>query len=312
MIHKETAISKVFGGMATVFHRTRKEEVIDFISKSGFKPSHYGSMYGKGVYCTYDLMSQLNENMLRTYGPFIVKGVVDLSRGFILFDNEVMNKVWGRQIGIDKQLKTLGVSTSSRITSEDARKLVTSIPGIEKKISGLVFTGNTDGKVVVVYDPNILVPVSWTYSDDDYLNVLEQNINWNKMRSYVHLRKSLRAMLSHMSGGTNLRHTVKDPDWDGSFTWINGVWVGGIWDSGVWLDGVWHIGTFKGGVWHDGIWLDGRWKGGIWRGGTFKNGIWYDGIWEGGIWEGGAWLGGIWKGGYDKFDNYHKEPPNLW
>ena len=312
MIQMYESHSKVFGTMATVFHRTRKEDIVDFISKSGFLSSLNG-LYGDGVYATYSIESQQTQRMLRNYGSFLIKAVVNLSNNFIIFDDDISRKVYGKRVSVKEQLDRHGLRSVSAITADAALRLPGLNPGLERKVSGLVFTGKSDGNVIVVYDPKLIIPVSWSYSDEDYLSIPPNKINWNKISSYKHLSKSLKAIMNKMERGSRgMRHTRKDPDWDGAYSWVNGVWEGGIWDTGIWLDGLWERGTFKNGVWHDGHWLDGRWKNGVWMGGTFHNGIWYDGVWHGGIWKEGTWWGGVWKGGYNRHGIYKETAPSTW
>lgn len=296
--------------MATVFHRTRKEDTVDFISKAGFSSGPTG-LYGQGVYTTYNLGSQMNDKMLRAYGPYLIKAVVNLSSKFLIFDPKVAKQVYKKDIGLDEQLESFGLSKST--TSKKVLDFVTKMPGIEKKVSGLVFTGATDGNVVVVYDPKLIIPVSWVYADEDYMKLSDLDGRWSKISSYQHLRKSLRAIMNRMQKGSrDMRHVKSDPDWDGAFSWIYGMWEGGIWDQGVWLDGLWKTGTWKTGVWHSGTWLDGRWKNGVWLDGTWSNGIWYDGVWHSGTWLDGTWQGGTWIEGFDRYGILRKTPPNTW
>ena len=65
---------EVYGTKATIFHRTKTLDNVLSIAEHNFKKEYdMGSVYGAGLYATYMLEDQLNDNMKRNYGNYIIK-----------------------------------------------------------------------------------------------------------------------------------------------------------------------------------------------------------------------------------------------
>lgn len=310
--------SKIYGNLATVFHRTRKAHVLD-IGNKGFLLGVKG-LYGRGVYSTYEFSSQQKARMLIKYGSYIVKGKIALNN-FIILDAAIAHKLGksdslieqGTNIQDKTLISALNTNTKGGVSSDLAIKL-SRIPQVKVHFNGMIFTSRNDGHVALIFKTNDIIPIGYCYSDEDYLNLGEGSMNWNKLSGdYTSLRSSIKASMDNMGiGGRVQRHTSKDPDWSGEYPWYNGTFDG-IWDDGVWYNGVFK-GRWKQGTWYSGD-FDGRWEGGKWHSGNFK-GMWYGGEWLGGIFDSkqGVWLSGTWAGGYDENGKFHDkgDTPNNW
>ena len=111
--------------------------------------------------------------MRGVYGEFIYKLKVNL-HGFIIFDPDICQKVYGSAMSVGEQLDSLGLQKvreemerhlearkmdvilsvldelrQSSMSSDEADK-VSEI--LDNHVKGIVFTGRQDGKVCVIYD----------------------------------------------------------------------------------------------------------------------------------------------------------------
>tara|TARA_Y100000034_G_C6873701_1_gene399238 strand:+ start:686 stop:1375 length:690 start_codon:yes stop_codon:yes gene_type:complete len=175
---------QVFGAQAFVYHGSQIDPtvLIPALLKNEYEAGS-GDMYGKGLYAVYDLYkwrgdsgeplaSGKSPTMRGAYGQYIYKLKVNLY-GFVIFEPSIAQKVYGRDLLPSEQLEMLGKKdlakqiekvqarrkpTKGSVTSNRALK---SKKILEGKVRGIVFTGWTDGHVVVVYDAGSVVPVSW-------------------------------------------------------------------------------------------------------------------------------------------------------
>lgn len=81
---------EVYGNNAIVYHRTDKEDIMEKVFETGWKPGS-GRYYGTGFYSTFKLESQLRDNMAQTYGNYIGKFAVNTDR-FLIFIYDVFLK----------------------------------------------------------------------------------------------------------------------------------------------------------------------------------------------------------------------------
>jgi len=105
MIVLENFNEKVYGNLAVVYHRNRTTDIINGILERGFIPGE-GAMYGKGWYCTYDIDSQLNNNMVDNYGGILLKLKVNLQK-FLIFDYDAAKTIYGTNYRLQDQWKTI-------------------------------------------------------------------------------------------------------------------------------------------------------------------------------------------------------------
>jgi hypothetical protein len=217
----------------TVFHRTggslSPSEISANISSMisvGFKPGK-GDMYGRGLYATLNMQSQMNRSMESSYGDGLVEYFVS-KQGFLIFDYTIAKLVYPGDYTLVRQLLTngifknvkdipLGMKTLSedlfstlqnpllsadrayhiwrkcydppgtQLTPADMVKyLKQPIVDRQKKpledryemskavelrrpissfpsVNGIVYTGENDGNVIVVYKPSpaLVKPVKW-------------------------------------------------------------------------------------------------------------------------------------------------------
>jgi len=170
LIRETLLLEEVYGAQAVVYHGTKADPLvlIDALLKDKFTPGvGSGAMYGKGLYTVYDLAGTKTEK--GDYGPHIIKLKVNLY-GYIIFDPDVALRVYKRPLTPAEQAEEVGYSESvvealrgmrasnSGFTSEAALGVHESL---QHEVKGLVFTGRSDGRVVVVYDPTTAVPMAW-------------------------------------------------------------------------------------------------------------------------------------------------------
>ena len=138
-------------------------------------------MYGKGLYCVYDLNKTQTE--AGRYGHYVYKFKINLY-GFICFDPEVAQLVYKRLLTPVEQAQELGLD---EVLVEKLRKI--NVEGLEftsdaalpaskflkGKVKGLIFTGTRDGRVAVVYDQTIAVPFGWKKVSDESWTVIEKS-----------------------------------------------------------------------------------------------------------------------------------------
>jgi hypothetical protein len=364
----------IYSNKATVYHRTKIEDLINKIYNTGFRAG-VGDTYGKGFYSTYELESQFRQRMKSNYGDIIVKFMINSLNRFMFFDydqflkSSVSKKIkTSKDMFIIDQMKYFGFDKYDKYKQIDEKKILelqktsnysshiaSYVYNVYKKllikiIDGIVFTGRHDGLVLVSYNNDIIIPLS--YSDNEgkswrpankdinYLKkVFSQNSDTSKqeqlslyIKNYDELIKKNISKDAVYTTYLHDQHEIKinwekgdwyNGTWEGG-QWENGIWWGGTWEDGtwhkgtwkdgVWKDGTWWVGIWWGGTWEDGVWHKGTWKNGVWEYGTWFKGIWEDGIWENGAWYKGTWKNGVWKGGYDKYGDYHSEgdSPDKW
>lgn len=154
-------------------------------------------MYGPpAVYNTYELKSQLNSKMVSAYGEFIVKSQTKLSH-VLIFDKDQAMKTFGpKMYSIYDQLSLYGIPKSDLMKLLKDKTLQTSIQNYEADpknrfsadvayelskqpdfagwvksgiVKGLVYTGSNDGKCLIVYNHDLLIPKAYARADDSKL-----------------------------------------------------------------------------------------------------------------------------------------------
>lgn len=201
-------LEKIYGNMAVVYHRTRASDLINHVYTSGFKPGT-GDMYGKGFYSTYDLKSQDDPRMAATYGDIVVKFAVPI-QNFMFFDfDQFVKSPQYKQIDfsepdseynvqpydnfIKKQMDYFGIPSDTEFylrmedghnhrggaTSRLAQQLLSEVK-LWRYVDGIVFTGNLDGKVLVSYNTDIIMPLSYRIDGEQEFHKVERNYTYLK------------------------------------------------------------------------------------------------------------------------------------
>lgn len=155
---------KLIGNLGWVYHRTWNNPENSDISKKGIQPSrNASSMYGKGLYCCYDLEQQFKENM-RSYGFFILKGKIDLSN-FVILEKDVFENARPKE-NFENYLDKLGIRFKNwqenlPYTSDIANSVWRRAK--QNGYNGIIFTGRNDGKVAVIWNRNNFIPYQYAF-----------------------------------------------------------------------------------------------------------------------------------------------------
>jgi len=187
------------GKQAIVYHASRlaPDKLLPILS-SGQYAAGKGSgktQYGKGIYTILD-PDPSSKVFKSNYGQHLYKLKVSLD-GFVIFDPEIAEEVYGSPLSIADQLRKLGKEevieeifkdiegrdTSDhedlmRARSREAMSspleidLVDGSPRgwhlkaqeysavLEKHVNGMAFTAGSDGRIVVVYKPELVTPIA--------------------------------------------------------------------------------------------------------------------------------------------------------
>jgi len=161
-------VEKIVGNTGWVYHRTKNNPEESDIITQGIKPStNQSAMYGKGLYCCYDLDQQLKPNMEK-YGEYILKGKIDLN-GFAILDEDIYQLANPKGI-FESHLKKIGTSlmevkdrSITPYTSRIAQRIWQNCK--RNGYNGIIFTGESDGKVAVIWNRRNFIP--YQYSGDN-------------------------------------------------------------------------------------------------------------------------------------------------
>lgn len=314
------------------YHRTKKENIESIIDE-GFRPG-WGDAYGKGFYLTYDLSSQTRSGMTH-YGDSLLKCKIN-PKNLLILDYNVAKDVFGNEYSLREQLikhykiyrdildiprdlydwsdeleKTFSLPTFSADVAMNkfVRKYIKNGICQIRGVRGIVFSGNHDGNVLVLYSHETAIPYEFALTDSSTGELISEWLPVKKVDKVLNRANLAEFALDKFNGDVtrievdnyDLSKLEKDFRWlfqakmsdasfkihdDGTFEWIDGIWKKGHWHGDLW-----NQGTFESGVWHKGEFLSGNWKYGNFLSGTFS-GYWMDGLWKGGTWRGGTWVKG--------------------
>jgi len=170
--------AEVYGAEATVYtgSRSEPEDFLRFTVGGEWNPGGVqGSTYGKGLYSVYNLEG--TNTSRGGYGRWIYKLRVNLY-GFISFNEDITQKIYGSKLKPSQQyrmvygenklilplLEELEKNNVGSYTSAIAEPASKFLRGIVK---GILFTGEQDGDVAVIYDANVVTPISYKHLDGD-------------------------------------------------------------------------------------------------------------------------------------------------
>jgi len=192
---------EVYGTIATVYHGSQqppKEFLKVFetgdassYASTGWKPGKgVGSMYGHGLYSVW--MKTDHQTFRGEYGKWLYKLKVNL-HGFIIFDEAVCKKVYGKSITPLEQMKLIGKERELKNASQEELEALSNLPVanqrsanlaqdssnfLKGRVNGIVFFGWNDGPVVLIYDPDIVTPIAWSNFNQESREFNEWR-NWN-------------------------------------------------------------------------------------------------------------------------------------
>lgn len=198
---------EVFGAAAWVYHRTKQVSTIEAIKQGGFRTGD-GQFYGRGVYATYELASQFGPYMAQ-YGDYVVRAKVNLW-GFLIFDEDVAQQVYGENHGLHQQVRVAGMKIDPRFrnaftsyvndldegfyefSSEVAKHVAED--RMVSGLKGMVYTGARDGRCIVAYDASTVIPFAYANApvfDEDGLTNPDPDpghFTWHRIIGKHHLR----------------------------------------------------------------------------------------------------------------------------
>jgi hypothetical protein len=190
--------------MATVFHRTSVSDLVNKVYTEGFKPG-FGAFYGKGFYATYELESQQRDKM-KKYGGIIVKFAVPIENFFIFDYGEFVKSPNFQKLGrpsienfLQVQVKHFNIQglekryfsriKNTTYTSKLALLYYQNIPNFTKLCQGTIFSGEQDGHVLVAYDTQIIMPLSYSTNNGKTFESVEKNKEYLKKVSSIQTTK---------------------------------------------------------------------------------------------------------------------------
>lgn len=194
IINKNQFISlneSITAGSIIVYHRTR-DYLYEKILNNGFLTGSNGH-YGPGVYTTYDLEAQLDNRMKVLYGSVIIESTINSLNGFLILDSDIAKTVYGTNYSIEKQLRIiLGgiwdnykndsefieiIKQNVKFSSEIFLDIYKNYPNLLKKLIGVVYTGKSDGRCLVAFNPKVLKPIRLSNDDGNtWTNILNKNL----------------------------------------------------------------------------------------------------------------------------------------
>jgi hypothetical protein len=216
----------------TVVHRT-EDANLSLIGRDGFR-SGRGNAWGDGIYTCYDLISTTKKNpyndgheRVGTYGPTIIENEVLSLKDFIIFDYDVAKQYYGKDYSIKTQIKNIvpnevyelrlpqieeahNICLAHRdlplknLYTTDAVRIIYKINEIMDHVRGIVFTGAFDGKVLISYDRENLVPIKYSNNDGK---------TWDKIKdkgAYKIAKENFFKLIKSGSDIDNIVSKVKD------------------------------------------------------------------------------------------------------
>ena len=165
---------RVYGNLITVYSRTTSEDAISGIASDGWKTGDYGD-YGSAIYMVYGF--EPNDYADRTYGTHVMKFALRANNKLlILGDKEAMNKVFGKELTIEQQLKIIAPEALKDASIAKWAAAVqgngggnTPVEKLKNYINGILLQTRKDGHIAVIYNPDgVLTMLSWAKIPKDY------------------------------------------------------------------------------------------------------------------------------------------------
>lgn len=148
---------EIYGNIATVYHRsqTPPDKFKEILEKNEWKSGiGAGNLYGPGLYTVF---TKSSNNKL--YGKYLYKMHVKGIKNFFIFLPEVYNKVWGTNKSYDEMIAEQNKRFKSNFY--DYKDFIHSFSKEHSKVAGIIFHGNHDGDVCIIFEPRNVIPISY-------------------------------------------------------------------------------------------------------------------------------------------------------
>lgn len=148
---------EVYGNIATVYHRsqTPPDKFKEILEKNEWKSGvGAGNMYGPGLYTVFTKSSNN-----KSYGKYLYKMHVKGIKNFFIFLPEIYNKVWGTNKSYDEMIAEQNKRFKSNFYSY--KDFIHSFSKEHSKVAGIIFHGNHDGDVCIIFEPKNVIPISY-------------------------------------------------------------------------------------------------------------------------------------------------------
>ena len=184
-LYNNVILEQIYGNRGFVYHRTQYDPSNSDLIKLGITSSeNRRAWYGKGLYCCYDLSSQMQAGMKESYGRYIIKGMIDLN-GFAILDSSIYSKS-NPNGNFKKHLEEIGTNYDNwKDTIPYSSQIAINIwENLKRKgYNGIVFNGQQDGKVAVIWNRSNFIPFKYTSDEGKTWQNLNPNIS-NIKRPY--------------------------------------------------------------------------------------------------------------------------------
>ena len=148
---------EIYGNIATVYHRsqTPPDKFKEILEKNEWKSGiGAGNLYGPGLYTVF---TKSSNNKL--YGKYLYKMHVKGIKNFFIFLPEVYNKVWGTNKSYDEMIAEQNKRFKSNFYNY--KDFIHSFSKEHSKVAGIIFHGNHDGDVCIIFEPRNVIPISY-------------------------------------------------------------------------------------------------------------------------------------------------------
>ena len=111
-------------------------------------------MYGPGLYTVFTKSSNNS-----SYGKYLYKMHVKGIKNFFIFLPEIYNKVWGTNKSYDEMIAEQNKRFKSNFYSY--KDFIHSFSKEHSKVAGIIFHGNHDSDVCIIFEPKNVIPISY-------------------------------------------------------------------------------------------------------------------------------------------------------
>ena len=140
---------EIYGNIGTVYHRSRStpENIQKWLEKNEWMSgAGAGNLYGPGLYTVFTKSSNS-----KGYGDYLYKIHIKGIKNFFIFLPEVYNKVWGTNKSYDEMIAEQNKRFKTNV--EKYTDFVKSGCKLHSKCAGIIFHGNHDGDVCIIFEP---------------------------------------------------------------------------------------------------------------------------------------------------------------